>query len=232
MEITWWWQWEPSHFWGCLHHNCPQKNSSELISSLPKTRAIRAISFWDALQMHSYKANSTCFVPGISRGASLILALKKLCNTRVAKNSFTVTVNSFKESNLQKSATVKPVKECTRQKLLDIIWPRFLKTLVLFSKTNPIHGFMDGRKAGKAATRRTLAVAASRGVSLRHAEDAPLVFFIISFSPGHQRVQNESQAMYYIPILYIFGWSWTSIMTIQVSESKSVENIEAEKSLR
>lgn len=55
---------------------------------------------------------------------------------------------------------------------------------------------MDGRKAGKASTRRTLAVAASRGVSLRHAEDAPLVFFIISFSPGHQRVQNESQAMY------------------------------------
>ena len=109
--------------------------------------------------MHSYKANSTCFVLGMSRGASIILALKKLCNTRVAKNSFTVTVNSFKESNLQKSATVKPVKECTRQKLLDIIPPRFLKTLFFFSKTNLIHGFMDGRKAGKATTRRTRAVA-------------------------------------------------------------------------
>lgn len=108
--------------------------TSELISSLPKTRAIRAISFWDALQMHSYKANSTCFVLGISHGASLILALKKLCNTRVAKNSFTVTVNSFKESNLQKSATVKPVKECTRQKLLDIIPPRFLLHWSSFQK--------------------------------------------------------------------------------------------------
>ena len=75
--------------------------------------------------------------------------------------------------------------------------------------------------------------------SLRHVEDAPLVVYIISFSPGHQRVQNESQAMYKkthkkgnmepkkSPEI-----EKKNPIQFWISESKSVENIEAEKSLR
>ncbi len=201
----------------------PQKKIEWADQLSTKTRAIRALSFWDALQLHSYKANSTCFVSAWDFTWCFPNSCpQKAVQHKSGKELFHCHRDSFKESNLQKSAT----KTCQRVRQAETSWYHPTKipfTLFFFFKTNLIYGRQKGRTSRKAGpgsrAPRCFAVTPRMRPSCFHH------FFLTwpskgwkEWEPGNVRTKKKTWNQKKVPFekknpIHIFlGLSWMSIM--------------------